>query len=84
MCMCICVCVRVCMLIFCYRSSDLIYYPILILLHFNIGFDNTLNKFAFQDERVKVKVAVAILIKLCHHSSAFINCPILILHHNYV
>ena len=46
------------MFTFCHRSSDLIYYPISIQLHTNIGYDNTSNKFAFQHDRVKVKVAV--------------------------
>ena len=45
------------------RSKDLIYYPISIELHTSIGYDNTSNKFAFQRDRVKVKVAVTIFRK---------------------
>ena len=73
----VCMCVRtyVCMRVrtylstfvrmftFFHRSSDLIYYPISILLHTSIGYDNTSNKFAFQRDRVKVKVAVTIFRK---------------------
>ena len=51
------------MFTFCHCSSDLIYYPISILLHTSIGYDNTSNKFAFQRDRIKVKVAVAIFRK---------------------
>ena len=47
----------------CRRSSALIYYLISILLHTNIGYDYTSNKFAFQHDRVKVKVAVHIFRK---------------------
>ena len=57
------VCLFVRMFTFCHRSSDHIYYPISILLHTNIGYDNTSNKFAFQRDRVKVKVAVTIFRK---------------------
>ena len=46
------------MFTFYHRSSDLNYHPVSILLHTNIGFDNTLEKFAFQHDRVKIKVAV--------------------------
>ena len=42
----------------CHRSSALINYPISIELHTSIGYDYTSNKFAFQHNRVKVKVAV--------------------------
>ena len=49
-------------------------------------YDNTSNKFAFQRDRMKVKVAVIFLKKkkLCHHSSAFIYELILILFHTNV
>ena len=55
-----------------------------ILLHTKFGYDSTSNKFAFQRDRIKVKVAMTILEKLCHHSSAFIFRPILILCHTNV
>ena len=48
------------MFTFCHHSSDLIYYPISILLHISIGYDNTSNNFAFQRDRVKVKITVII------------------------
>ena len=51
------------MFTFCHHSSDLIYYPISIKLHTSIGYDNTSNKFAFQRDMVKVKVAVTIFRK---------------------
>ena len=51
------------MFTFCHRFSDLIYYPILIKRHVNIGYDITSNTFAFQRDRVKVKVAVTIFRK---------------------
>ena len=35
------------MFIFCDRSSDLIHYPVLILLHTNIWNDSATNKFVF-------------------------------------
>ena len=47
----------------CHRSSALIYYPISIELHTSIGYDYTANKFAFQHDRVKVKVAVTVFRK---------------------
>ena len=47
----------------CHRSSALIYYPVSMLLHTSIGYDYTSNKFAFQHDRVKVKVAVTIFRK---------------------
>ena len=47
----------------CHRSSALINYPISILLHTCIGYDYTSNKFAFQHDRVKVKVAVTVFRK---------------------
>ena len=47
----------------CHRSSALIYYPISIQLHINIGYDSTSNKFAFQYDRVKVKIAVTVFRK---------------------
>ena len=65
----VCMCVRIYvrtfvrMYTFCHCSSDLIYYPISILLHTSIGYDNTSNKFAFQCDRIKVKVAVTIFRK---------------------
>ena len=40
---------------FCHHSSDLIYYPISVYFHTSIGYDNTLNTFAFQRDRVEVK-----------------------------
>ena len=45
------------------RSSDFIYYPILILFHTNVIYDNILDKFEFERSRAKVKVTVAILRK---------------------
>ena len=63
---------------FCHRSSDLIYYPILIYLHTSIEYDNTSNKYAFQRDRVKVKVAVNFFRKTLSSFSAFIYRPILI------
>ena len=57
------VCMYVCMFTFCHSSSDLIYYPFLIELHTGIGIDKTANKFAFDGNRIKVKVAVAIFTK---------------------
>ena len=51
------------MVTFCHRSSDLIYFPISISLHTSIGYDNTSNKFAFQRDRVKIRVAVTIFRK---------------------
>ena len=53
-------CTFVRMFTFCHHSSDLIYYPISIYLHTSIGYDNTSNEFAFQRDRIKVKVAVTI------------------------
>ena len=47
----------------CHRSSALINYPISILLHTSIGYDYTSNKFAFQHDRIKVKVAVSVFRK---------------------
>ena len=47
----------------CHRSSALINYPISIYLHTSIGYDYTSNKFAFQHDRVKVKVAVTVFRK---------------------
>ena len=46
-----------------HRSSALIYYPISIYLHTNIGYDYTSNEFAFQLDRVKVKVTVTLFRK---------------------
>ena len=43
-----------------HHSIALIYYPISVLLYSNIRYDNTWNKFAFQCDRVKVKVAATI------------------------
>ena len=41
--------------------------------HFRyIVYDSSLSEFSFQGERIEVKVTVAIVGKLCHHSSAFI------------
>ena len=51
------------MFTFCHRSIDFIYYPILIQLHTNIGYENTSNKFAFECDRIKVEVAVTIFRK---------------------
>ena len=48
---------------FCHRSSDLIYYPITIQLYTSVGYGNTSKRFAFQHDRVKVKVAVTIFRK---------------------
>ena len=47
----------------CHRSSAVINYPISIQLHTSIGYDYTSNKFAFQHDRVKVKVAVTVFRK---------------------
>ena len=47
----------------CHRSSALIYYPISIYLHTNIGYDCTSKKFTFQHDRVKVNVAVTVFRK---------------------
>ena len=46
-----------------HRSSALIYYSISIKLHSSIEYDYTSNKFAFQHDRVKVKVAVTVFRK---------------------
>ena len=47
----------------CHRSSALINYPISIKLHTSIRYDYTSNKFAFQHDRVRVKVAVTVFRK---------------------
>ena len=47
----------------CHRSSALINYPISIKLHISFGYDFTSNRFAFQHDRVKVKVAVTVFRK---------------------
>ena len=56
----------------CIRSCVFINYgPILILLHIHVKYDNIFDKFACYYCRSKIKVAVAILRKLCRRYSAF-------------
>ena len=72
------------MFTFCHHCSDLFIIQIQYYFTQVFGYDSISNMFVFQRDGVKVKVAVTIKKKLCHHARAFIYRWILALYHIYV
>ena len=68
----------------CHRFRSLIYWPILILYHTDVEYDNILGKVEFERSRAKARSQWQYLGKHCHDSSALIYYPISISLHSSI